>query len=272
MNETIDWMDTVTKLDHRYAGHVVVAGSHGGEFAAFCAARAQVRAAIFNDAGVGKSSEGIHALAYFDELGVPAASTSHTSARIGDGRDNYENGSISFVNDTARRLGCEPSQSTRSCAEIMLAASSFSYDVPPKAESRTVIPSEDGSPGVVVIDSLALLLPVDAQSIVVAGSHGALLPMDDRILLNGDALGALFCDAGFGKQGIGISRIRKLDDLRKPAASVSVTSARIGNGMSILEDGILSFVNDTAADLGAEIGMRSSDYVSLLRKFFEQNI
>jgi hypothetical protein len=264
-NEAPVWMDTVTKLDRRYAGRVVVAGSHGGEFAAFCAARAQVRATIFNDAGVGKDSEGIHALAYFDALGVPAASTSHLSACIGDGKDNFENGVISYVNETARKLGCQVSQSTGACADLMLAASVFDYEVPVKAESRTVIRAQDGRPGVVVIDSLALLLPEDAQSIMVAGSHGAVLPTDDRMLLNGDALGALFCDAGFGKDGIGVRRIQKLDDFEKPAAAVSVTSARIGNGMSVLNSGILSFVNETAAGYGAHVGMNAQEYVSLLQ-------
>ena len=270
MNEAIEWVDTVTKLDKSYAGRVVVAGSHGGEYAAYCAAKAQVRAAIFNDGGVGYCSEGIHALSYFDSLGIPAATTSHLYSRIGDGRDNLENGKISYVNETARGLGCQASQSALACAELMLAASAFPYQVPAKTESRTVIPSEDGRPSVVVIDSLALLLPEDAQSIMVAGSHGALLPMDQRLLLNGDALGALFCDAGFGIQGNGVSRIRKLDGVGKPAAAVSVTSARIGNGMSVLENGILSFVNETAAGFGASVGMRSREYVSLLQDVFKQ--
>jgi hypothetical protein len=267
-DEPIVWMDTVTKLDRRYAGRVVVAGSHGGEFAAFCAARAQVKAAIFNDAGVGKDAEGIHALSYFDALGVPAASTSHLHSRIGDGRDNFEHGVISYVNETARRLGCRVSQSAQACAERMLAAPVFGYEVPAKAESRTVIPGPDGCADVVVIDSLALLLPEDARSIMVAGSHGSVLPMDDRLLLNGDALAALFCDAGFGKEGTGVSRIRKLDAHEKPGAAVSVTSARIGNGMSVLEDGILSFVNETAAGHGARVGMKAQEYVRLLQDVF----
>ena len=267
-DETIVWVDTVTKLDERYAGRVVVAGSHGGEFAAFCAARAQVRAAIFNDAGVGKDAEGIHALSYFDSLGVPAATTSHLYSRVGDGKDNFEHGVISYVNETARQLGCRVSQSAQACAELMLGAPVFAYEVPVKAESRTVIPARDGCTEVVVIDSLSLLVPRDAQSIAVVGSHGAVLPMDNRPLLGGDALGAVLCDAGFGKEGIGVRRIQNLDALKKPAAAVSVTSARIGNGMSILEHGILSFVNKTAAEYGAHVGMKAQEYVSLLQQVF----
>lgn len=268
MENTIKWMDTVTKLDRKYAGCVVVAGSHGGEFAAYCAAQAQVRAIIFNDAGVGKEAEGIYALSYFDRLGVPAATTSHLLSRIGDGKDNFENGIISYVNETARAIGCTVGQKAKNCAHSMLSAPAFTYEVPPKAESRTTIAGSDGRPSVVVIDSLALLLPEDGQSIMVAGSHGALLPTDERLLLNGDALGALFCDAGFGKDGIGVRRIQKLDEVNKPGASVSVTSARIGNGMSVLESGLISFVNKTAAGHGARVGMTAREYVELLQSVF----
>lgn len=266
MNEqAVLWMDTVTKLNQEHAGRVIVAGSHGGEFAAFCAARAQVRGAVFNDAGVGKDGEGMYALPYFQALGVPAATTSHLSARIGDGADNFECGVISHVNEVAAKLGCAVGQATKDCARRMLAAPALTYDVPPKAESRTVIPGSDGKPDVVVIDSLALLMPQDAGSIMVAGSHGARLPMDDRLLLNGDALGALFCDAGFGKEGNAVSRIRRLDQHGKPGAAVAVASARIGNGMSVLNDGVLSFVNETAASLGARVGMTAREYVALLQ-------
>lgn len=264
-HQAIRCVDTVTRLDLKDARSVVIAGSHGGEYAAFCAARAQVKAAIFNDAGVGKDAEGIHALEYFDALGVPAATTSHLSARIGDGKDATENGVISYANRAAGKLGCRPSLSTYHCAELMLLAPSSSYDVPPKAESRTVIPGADGRAPVVVIDSLSLLLPEDKLSIFVTGSHGAVLPVDNRLLLYGDALGGLFCDAGFGKEGIGVSRLLRLDALGKPAAAVSVTSARIGNGMSMLETGIISFVNDAAFRCGIRVGMASRAGVSILQ-------
>jgi hypothetical protein len=176
---------------------------------------------------------------------------------------------ISHVNAAARKLGCEVGQATQACARLMLAAPVFEYAVPAKAESRTVL-ADVGPVPVVVIDSLALLVPDDAHSIMVAGSHGAVLPLDDRMLLNGDAMGALFSDAGFGKHGIGVRRIQKLDSVGKPGAAVSVTSARLGNGMSVLESGILSFVNSTASACGARIGMTAREYVSVLQQAFSR--
>jgi NAD(P)-dependent dehydrogenase (short-subunit alcohol dehydrogenase family) len=80
------------------------------------------------------------------------------------------------------------------------------------------------------------------------------------------ALAGLFCDAGFGKDGNSIRRVQRLDQFGRPGASVSVTSARIGNGRSVLQDGILSFVNQTAAGHGARIGMTAGAYVALMQK------
>lgn len=46
-------LDSITKLAPEDAGRVVIAGSHGGSYAAYCAARGRVRAVVLNDAGVG---------------------------------------------------------------------------------------------------------------------------------------------------------------------------------------------------------------------------
>jgi len=263
----IVWMDTVTKLDQQHAGAVAVVGSHGGEYAAYCAACAQVRAAIFNDATVGKDAEGIHALRYFDALGVAAATTDHASARIGDGRDNLEYGRISHVNQVASALGCHVDQRTRDCAQHMLAAPVFTYAVPFKEESRHVMAATPEAPiRVVVVDSLSLVLPEDMDAIVVAGSHGAILPMEaGQPLMAGHVMALLCCDAGFGKDDNAVSRIRALDATATPAAAVSVASARIGHGMSMLNDGVLSFVNQTAARHGARVGMTARQYVARLQ-------
>ena len=49
--------DSVTELDARHRGAVLVAGSHGGRIAACYASRAGVHAVILNDAGIGKQFE-----------------------------------------------------------------------------------------------------------------------------------------------------------------------------------------------------------------------
>lgn len=55
-------VDSITEAVGRAAGCIVVSGSHGGASAARFAIQAQVRLAVFNDAGVGRDGTGIAGL------------------------------------------------------------------------------------------------------------------------------------------------------------------------------------------------------------------
>jgi len=108
-------LDTITAIDASHAGGVVVSGSHGGVSSTGFVLRAPARprAVFFNDAGVGKDRAGIVALELLDAIGVACAVYAHDSARIGDARDGYENGVLSFVNETARGVGVRAGQSVQ---------------------------------------------------------------------------------------------------------------------------------------------------------------
>ncbi|MCR2157809.1 hypothetical protein NSX53_23745, partial [Salmonella enterica] len=80
------------------AGRVVIAASHGGSYAAYCAARGRVRAVVLNDAGVGWQQAGIAGLDELQQWGVAAATADYRSCRIGDGADMARHGIISHVN------------------------------------------------------------------------------------------------------------------------------------------------------------------------------
>ena len=54
---------------------------------------------------MGKENAGIAALAMLENGQVAAGTTSHTTARIGDSADMWENGVISHLNAQARALG-----------------------------------------------------------------------------------------------------------------------------------------------------------------------
>src|SRR5512144_675587 len=113
--------DSVTSLPPHAAGAVVVAGSHGGAYAAYLAAHAHVSAVVLNDAGVGRDGAGIGGLAYLDALGVPAATVAHDTARIGDGADTLARGRVSHVNAAARALGAAPGQSATAAVAALRA-------------------------------------------------------------------------------------------------------------------------------------------------------
>jgi hypothetical protein len=98
-------LDSITQVTPDHAGMVVVTGSHGGVSAAHYARAVAARLYVFNDAGVGKDEAGIAALTSLDAHGLPAATVSHLSARIGEARDTWDCGVISNVNARARRLG-----------------------------------------------------------------------------------------------------------------------------------------------------------------------
>lgn len=103
-------MDSITKVAPQDAGAIVVSASHGGASSGEFALEVPLKAAFFNDAGVGKDDAGIAALAMLQARQVAAGTVAHTSARIGDAQDMWDCGVISYVNDAARALGLQPGQ------------------------------------------------------------------------------------------------------------------------------------------------------------------
>jgi hypothetical protein len=81
-----------------------------------------------------------------------------------------------------------------------------------------------------------------------------------------DVLGALFNDAGIGKDEAGVSRLPALDTRGIAAATVAATSARIGDARSTYADGVVSRLNTRAAALGLREGISAQDFVATLRR------
>lgn len=255
-------LDSITHLTEAQRGQVVAAASHGAVYAAYLAAKGGVRAVILNDAGIGKDRAGISGLAYLDQFGIAAATIGHNSARIGDGADMMARGKISHVNEAAAALGCAAGQSCAACADSMAAARPATATPPEQTETRILLRAEAGEPEVWGLDSASLILPEDSARILIVGSHGQTLGGRPETALKYDAIAALFSDAGIGIDDAGISRLPALDARGIPAATVSADSARIGDGKSIYEDGVLSRVNETAAALGPAPGITAREFVS----------
>lgn len=98
-------MDSITKVEPEDNGAIVVCASHGGASSGEFALEVPLKLVVFNDAGVGKDNAGIVALDMLQARGVAGAAVAHTSGRIGDSRDMWDNGVISHVNAAARELG-----------------------------------------------------------------------------------------------------------------------------------------------------------------------
>jgi hypothetical protein len=255
---------TVTKLGPEHSDQVLVAGSHGGIYAGYLAARAGCVSVILNDAGGGLDGAGYGSLAYLDGIGMPAATVAHDSARIGDGEDMLTRGVITHVNDAAAGLGCGAGQSTRDCAAAMCGAPSRAEGAPTYEEARFLFSDEDVRPQVWGVDSASLVRPEDVGQIVLTASHGALLGGDPTKAFAVEALACAFNDAGVGIDGIGITRLPALDQLRIAAVAVDAMSARIGDIRSHWNTGIISHVNETAKKSGCAAGQSLQQFAAAI--------
>ena len=256
--------DSITRIGPEAAGAVVVNASHGGVYAAYLAAKLEAVAAIFNDAGIGRDRAGIGGLDYLQDLGMPAATVGHETARIGDGADMLAHGVITHANALAASLGVGPGQSCRDAAALLQQARRTDRALPEALETALLLFSD--VPQVWALDSASLVLPEHREGIVVTGSHGGLLGGRPETALKYDVRGALYNDAGIGKDGAGVSRLPALDARGIPAATVSAASARIGDARSTFEDGIVSRINKSAAALGLRAGPSARDFVAGLRR------
>jgi hypothetical protein len=92
------------------AGRLLVFGSHGALHGgrAETAIPVAARAAAFHDAAA--RAEDLTRLPVLAARGIPAATVSAASARIGEARSMWETGAISFANAPAAALGARPGQ------------------------------------------------------------------------------------------------------------------------------------------------------------------
>lgn len=105
--------------EHREA--IVVTGSHGGLLGGLpeTALKYDVRAAFYNDAGIGIDEAGVSRLPALDRRGIVAATVSAQSARIGDARSTYEDGVLSRVNARAAALGLAVGMTARDAVAML---------------------------------------------------------------------------------------------------------------------------------------------------------
>jgi hypothetical protein len=102
--------------------HVIVTGSHGGLLGGRpeTAVKHKVRAAVYNDAGIGIDRAGISRLPALDARGIAAAAVSADTARIGEAMSTWSDGIVSAVNETAARMGGRAGQTCRDLVAAIL--------------------------------------------------------------------------------------------------------------------------------------------------------
>jgi hypothetical protein len=237
---------SVTKLPAEAEGAVVVGGSHAAVYAAYLSAKSGARAAIHNDAGIGRDDAGVSGLAWADQHGMAMAAVLSSSARIGDGEDMLRRGVISRANRLASACGVVEGQAAADAVECLKSTTGSRTTPAPVSEGRHM------AGRILCVDSISLADSGDRGRIVASGSHGG-VPAGETAAAFGPSL-VFFNDAGFGMEHAGVAGLAILANAGIPAAAVSTMSARIGDGRSTLLDGFISELNEAAYRLGGRIG------------------
>jgi uncharacterized protein YunC (DUF1805 family) len=114
-------LDSASLVAPEHHDAIVVTGSHGGLLGGRpeTALKYDVRAAFYNDAGIGIDEAGVSRLPALDRRSIAAATVSAASARIGDARSTYEDGILSRVNERAAAFGLAPGMSAREAVALL---------------------------------------------------------------------------------------------------------------------------------------------------------
>jgi uncharacterized protein YunC (DUF1805 family) len=258
---TIFPVDTVTRLGPEHADTVLIAGSHAGIYAVMLSLKGGARAALHHDGGISKGEAGVNGLDWSEQFGFAAAACSHLTCRISDGQDVLARGIVTRVNEFARKVGVEIGMQAQDAAACLQKAAPPTHRPAPLAETRTIIEDVPGRRRIIAMDSISLVSPDDRDQIVCGGSHGG--TSSSVYALKTAARLTFLNDAGVGIDMAGIHMCGALDGKRLAGATVAGATARIGNGRSTYEDGVLSVVNDTAYEMGLRVGMSAREAARL---------
>jgi hypothetical protein len=126
------------------------------------------------------------------------------------------------------------------------------------ATRKKSVASRNGH-SIVLMDSISYAEKGDNGIFAVSASHGG--KSSAHIALTLPIAGAVFNDAGVGKDAAGVAGLEMLDDKQIPAMTVSHVSARIGDVEDVWEHGVVSQVNSSASKKGFRVGGKVRDQV-----------
>jgi hypothetical protein len=116
---------------------------------------------------------------------------------------------------------------------------------------------------IVTADSITRIDGEAAGAVVVNGSHGGVYAAYLAAKLG--VAGAIFNDAGVGRDNAGIAGLDYLAGLGIPAGAVGHMTARIGDGADMLARGTVTHANALALALGCSPGLACRDAAAALQ-------
>lgn len=130
-------------------------------------------------------------------------------------------------------------------------------------QQTVVFTSPTGRGRVCAMDSAYHVDPLNrGRDICVNSSYCGVLPA--RFIAEAAPRGAIGMDCGIGPEGSAIAGLWYLEALDVPAAVADVMSARLGDGVHLYRNGVISFLNQPAADCGVAAGMAVAEAALLM--------
>ncbi len=236
---------------------VVVAASYCGVLPARFVGRHRPRGLVGVDCGIGPEGASIAGLWYLEALDLPAAVVAVAGVLLGNGGDVFRSGTISRLNRPAGDCGVEVGMSAALASQRMLEGDPGDPD-PAEVTNREVVLTSPSGRSIVCTDSIAFALPEDAgHNVLVTAGHtgrsavpylGAAMPY-----------GFICSDGGMGRDRSGVAGLAMVEPLGLAGATVDAATARMGDGHSTYEDGVISAANRWAQEAGVEVGMTARE-------------
>jgi hypothetical protein len=241
---------------------VVVVGSYCGTRILAPIFTRGVKAVIATDAGIGKDDAGISGLKHGEEIGVPVAAIVTMSAETSNGRSTLL-GEISRANAQARALGVFPGQIVyEAAARLALAPAGKPIPTPRGEEEAPVVVEETPKGRIWATPGTTSILEKIPTDVFCSGANSSRVFSDGALRMA--AKGAIANDAGIAKNNTAVEGLALLAERGIPAASVATMSARLAEGLSTWNDGIISVVNPPAAARGVKVGMTAKEAARLM--------
>jgi uncharacterized protein YunC (DUF1805 family) len=248
-------------LPHNRGRDVLVTASYIGVLPARLVHDHLPRAVIGFDGGVGPQGANIAGLWYFEALNVPAAAVDVMSIILGDGVDTYHNGRISFINRPAQDCGVRVGMPAHEAARLMLEHEPGTPSAYQVTNRRVMHETTDGRQ-IVVTDSIVFGTEADKRNILVTAGHTG--RSGARHIINVRPFGFICSDGGRGRNDSGMAGLEITAAEGIAGATVDAHLARMGDGMSTYNDGIISAANSLAQACGVCTGMTAREAAMLL--------
>jgi len=241
---------------------VIVIGSYCGTRVLAPIFTHGAKAVIATDAGIGKDEAGISGLKHGETIDVPVATIAVLSAETSNGRSTLL-GEISRANAQARALGVAPGMPGYEAAALLArAAAGRPIPTSPGSEEKPVVVEETAKGRIWAAPGTTAITDKIPNDIVCSGANSSRVSSDGVVRMG--AKGSIANDAGIAKNNSAVEGVMILGDRGIPSAAVSTLSARLGEGLSTWNDGVISVVNQVATARGVKVGMSAKEAARLM--------